>query len=1180
MAQTYGNTWWGNYWLKALDHIDFANRIPRGATYARRGNVKEIIINGNHINAKVAGSRPKPYKVSITVPSFTPEEITRLIDRLVTRPSLISKLLNRVLDPEMLKIVEECRLNLFPHQWSDFYMECNCPDWAVPCKHLAAVIYMMSREIDNNPFIVFEIHKVNLLEELQKRGITLTKEEHLAVPKLADQFVSQPSKELTAETPDFRKIDFTRLRDISEPLVQLLPDTPAFYSQGNFLEKYATAWNRIVKTARKIVAQKVPILESPSPSLPPLSRRMVIYLEMHDSGNTRIVYRTAFSMQKGKKEYIPLKAEELPQALFDLPVDFLNDYQPEVAALQQALLFALHLLANGAVVPRIVQLSDRSFLIRWFPAGIDPQVRIILSELEQIFPKNTVRALLKSRKKPIPLSNQAECAVSFFLGLLIKRCCTNVKGDSFLEMLFKGNRCSFSGVGEQQLAGSIKAWLDRYFIPEHRYLPLFIVRESEGGEFLLDIHIEDSSRPEEKPVALSEIIVGKPYEKERFNILRELLMLESLIQGLNEYINRGATYPIRFNNKTFVSFLLKSIPAVRLLNVKVILPKSLQQLLRPQVTLRLDKKQTDGTAFVRLDDLLYFDWQIAVSDELLSPEEFRRLLKQASGLLRFKQNYIYVDEEDLEKIHKAFTQPPKLSSSRLLQAALTEEFESAPVQLSEEVRRLIRELTACGDIPLPEGIHATLRPYQQRGYTWMYRNMRIGFGSILADDMGLGKTLQVITLLKKIKDEGALEKKRALIVAPTGLLTNWQAEIERFAPGLSVFLYHGPVRDLKRFDSDILLTSYGILRSDATLLKKKKWRLMAIDEAQNIKNQDTAQSKAVRSIPADVHIALSGTPVENRLSEFWSIMEFTNKGYLDTPKKFREEFARPIQLFNDLECVKRFRAITAPFMMRRLKSDKSIIADLPDKIERNEFALLTRQQAALYDRTLQAAMTEIEGIDTSDSASLFRRQGLVLQMILALKQICNHPVQFLKNKVWDPELSGKAEMLLDLTEAIVASGEKVLVFTQFREMGDILQELIAKRLGERPMFYHGGCSMKERQEMVERFQSDRTAQVFLLSLKAAGTGLNLTAASHVIHYDLWWNPAVEAQATDRAYRIGQHNNVLVHRFITKNTFEEKIDRMIQSKKDLADLTVATGESWIGKLSNKELKELFTPTSKL
>jgi SNF2 family DNA or RNA helicase len=349
---------------------------------------------------------------------------------------------------------------------------------------------------------------------------------------------------------------------------------------------------------------------------------------------------------------------------------------------------------------------------------------------------------------------------------------------------------------------------------------------------------------------------------------------------------------------------------------------------------------------------------------------------------------------------------------------------------------------------------------------------------------------------------------------------------------------------------------------------------MIVDEAQNIKNYDTAQSKAVKSIPANIRIAMSGTPVENRLTEFWSIMDYANKGYLGTIKTFKEDFANPIQLSNDENVTAKFRKITAPFMMRRMKTDKTIISDLPDKIEQNQFAQLTKQQAALYQKTMLAAMEEIEGCDGKDQQTLFKRQGLVLQMILALKQVCNHPTQFLKNGQFDASLSGKTELLLELLDSIVDSSEKVLIFTQFTEMGDLLQRFIEERFGERPMFYHGGCSVKQREEMVHRFQHNRADKIFLLSLKAAGTGLNLTAASHVIHYDLWWNPAVENQATDRAYRIGQDKNVMVHRMICKNTFEERIDEMIQKKKHLAEMTVATGENWIGKLSNKELREIF------
>ena len=585
------------------------------------------------------------------------------------------------------------------------------------------------------------------------------------------------------------------------------------------------------------------------------------------------------------------------------------------------------------------------------------------------------------------------------------------------------------------------------------------------------------------------------------------------------------------------------------------------------------KKNTVSQGFIRLEQLLSFDWQVAIGDTLISPKEFDKLMKNANRLFKFKENYIYVSDAEVEKLHKFFTEDKQLNSYQLLQTALSEEYEGAPVLLTDEVQDLIRELTSKEDIPLPQGLNAQLRPYQQRGYSWMYRNSRIGFGSILADDMGLGKTLQVISILLKFKEEKAInDKYKALVIVPTGLLTNWQAEIEKFAPSVSSHIFHGSNRDYKLFDADVMLTTYGVLRSDADLLKKQKWQVMIIDEAQNIKNHDTVQSKAVKSIPSNIRIAMSGTPVENRLTEFWSIMDFANKGYLGTVKSFKTDYAEPIQVFNDEQVVAKFRKITSPFMMRRMKSDKSIISDLPDKIEQNQFALLSGSQAALYEKTMRVAMDEIEGY--SDDQSLFKRQGLVLQMILALKQICNHPTNFLKNGKFDPLLSGKTELLFELLDSIVESGEKVLIFTQFREMGDLLERFITERFGEKPMFYHGGCNVNQRQDMVERFQNNRADKIFILSLKAAGTGLNLTAATHVIHYDLWWNPAVENQATDRAYRIGQKKNVMVHRMIAKNTFEERIDDMIQKKKHLADMTVATGENWIGKLSNKELREIF------
>lgn len=1169
MAQAFGKTWWGSEWLKALTHIDYANRIPRGARYARQGAVRSIEVKGNVIIAKVSGSRPTPYKVTIKVPTFSQTGIDRLMEKLMQQPALISKLLNRELDPEVLQICKHLGLPVFPNRWDDLDMHCSCPDWAVPCKHLAAVIYMMSREIDNDPFLVFSMHGVDLLEELKKRGVGIEKQEMMDVPEMASLISEKKNNDESAEDITGRMVDFTRLTDITDALANLLPKNPPFYPKGDFQQKYLSELGLISRKAQRIIKGTVLPDFTPYKSKDELRRSVKVRFSVNPYG---MVFTTSGDT-KNTDAIADAQNDAFLDALVRLPIDFLSDYDPSVQAAHQALFCALHLLANGAVVPQIVKKASY-YAIRWLPASLSAEVSEIMKGMGVALPADLFQ-LIKRRGRghtTVPIENHAEWLVSYMLGRLVYALSRSYADDTnVFRLFFSQADFEFNGIGETSIPGSIRSWLDRFFLSQRQYHPSLLIAEDDFGGFALDVAIDRNG----EAVLLKDILSDKAFEGQRFAILKELSLLSSLIRGLEQYINRNGSSPVSFTSAEFVPFLFDAIPAIRLLSVKVMLPKSLQNLIRPRVSMRISKKQTDGKTYLRLDQMLQFDWQVALGDQLITPAEFEQLTRRALGLIRFKQQYIYVSEADIAKLTKAFENARPMSPTEMLQAALTESYGRARVELSDEVRQLIRELTAQAEIPVPAAIHATLRPYQERGYSWMYRNMRIGFGSIIADDMGLGKTLQVITLLQKMQDDGQLADKRAIIVVPTGLITNWQAELQRFAPNLTVFTYHGPLRSLKAFDADILLTTYGVLRSDITKLKKQPWRVAIIDEAQNIKNADTAQSKAVRSIPADTHIAMSGTPVENRLSEFWSIMDFCNSGYLGTAKSFKEDYANPIQRQGDEHIAERFRRITVPFLMRRLKTDKTIINDLPDKIEQNELALLTESQAALYHETLQNAMQAIEEIEATDQQSLFKRQGLVLQMILALKQICNHPALFLKNGDFNPELSGKTEMLLTLLESIVESGQKVLVFTQFREMGDMLSQMIEQRLGERPLFLHGGCSIKQRQEMVERFQNNpRTDRIFLLSLKAAGTGLNLTAASHVIHYDLWWNPAVEAQATDRAYRIGQHQNVLVHRFITQNTFEERIDKMIQDKRHLADMTVATGESWIGKLSNKELRELF------
>lgn len=1165
MARNFGKTWWGAQWLGALTHIDYANRIPRGASYARKGAVTKLNLQLGKVKATVQGTYR--YTVELSIPAFSSTEIKRLMMEILRRPVIISRLLNRELDPALLDIAESIHLALFPKSWKGLQMGCNCPDSAVPCKHIAATIYKISQEIDNNPFLIFELHGVDLLGELQGRGIQLDTKGMLSPVEWRTLVGIEKKVERPAMAGRFTP-DMTTLAPMDKQLCGLLTSSPAFYDAGDFLSIYSKTVSKCSRLAGKL--QKHGLLVFPhqlhfEEKIVPSTRLKVGF----DDQLQLLAYR----LDEGQEELQTYPFSTLFTALLDLRPDDLGDYQPEVELLHQVSQWSLGLWAMGAVVPQIISLPNRKFAIRWLPAPLNEQVPQWLSELNDVLPTGLLR--YQGNKQDKSVEHPELWLVSLFLKQLQLWAEPSDSEHPVNQVFFGTKPVAFSGIGEKNIPGGIKAWTDRLFMNHLRYRPLFQVDEVAHG-FTLSIQITDTQQQEVLPLPLSMILSDEQYETTRFEILKGLSILAEKIPEITAYINEGATEPMRFSMRNFVPFLFESVPVIQLLQAKVLLPQSLKHLIRPKVSMKLSRQNVKNKTFIRLDDLLNFQWQIALGNDCLSSAEFEKLLGEASGLIRYKNQYIYADAADLTRIRKTLTDSKPLTAAQMLQAALSGEYDSAPVWLTPEVEQLINELTAQPEIDLPQNLQATLRPYQQRGFEWMYRNLQLGFGSIIADDMGLGKTLQVITLLLKLKQEGALEQKKALVVAPTGLLTNWQQEIDRFAPSLSVMVYHGGKRSLDTFDAEVLLTTYGVLRSDAHLLKKIKWEAMVIDEAQNIKNHTSAQSKAVRSIPATTHIAMSGTPVENRLSEFWTLMDFVNHGYLGTEKQFSTQYAQPIQNQGDQRICERFRKVTAPFMMRRLKTDKSIINELPDKIEHDEYVQLTTRQAALYQEILKEAMNEIESInEQGDAQALFERQGLILQMIMALKQICNHPTHFLKNNILHAELSGKTMWLLDMVQSIVESREKVLIFTQFKEMGNLLSIFLQERLGRTPMFYHGGCNIKQRNAMVERFQNDRTEQVFILSLKAAGTGLNLTAATHVIHYDLWWNPAVEAQATDRAYRIGQHKNVQVHRLITQNTFEEKINQMIQEKRKLADWTVTAGENWIGKLSNQELRELFS-----
>lgn len=1167
MAKQFGKTWWGQEWLKALNNIDYSNRLPRGSSYARKGAVKQIRIEGNRIYAQVAGSSPFPYGIEITIPPFDDYKTETFLEAVELRPLIVSKLLNRELDPLLLQIAQKAGLRIFPEQWKDLAMQCSCPDWAVPCKHLAAVIYKLSEEIDNNPFLVFELHSLDMIKELNKRGSSISRKP-VEIPQLAGFYIEDqkekniPVKDASGSQDVYRKLIFTSLSPIHEPLLSLLPEKPVFFSStADFKSKYGTAVQKVVKHAQKILQGKTSFAHAAG-----FPENENGNIGIHDSCCVLTDRSLRASAMIGDGH---LSVQKLMTALSRIPYGRIQDYQPSTASLHTLFSLALHFTVNGAVIPQVVMMPDRKYAIRWIPASLSKEVKTLENEMAEIISPDLFRWQEEGSEKKI--GNTVRNLLSVFITEMVTLLYGKTQDEVFHDLFFARQKYAFDAPGERASAGGIQTWLQKYYLTQGELRPQLVVSETGSDHFMVDINVSGIKEFPEEQVSLKHILSIAVFKKYRSDILQTMAAMSDFIPGLEHFIHSEGQDLILMDHTSFAPFLFKMIPVISLLDVEVLLPKSLQNILRPKPSVRVKTKP--GRSFLSLEQMLSFDWQVAVGDTVMNEEEFKKILDKSDTLIRYKSQYMYAGKEELEKLYRHFSSGEELSSREILHAALSGEYQGAKVSMDDEVLRLIEELTSVKEIPLPESIRAELRPYQKRGYSWLYRNSKIGVGSVLADDMGLGKTVQVITALLKYKEEGLLADKKVLIIAPTGLLTNWQAEFEKFAPSLSVSLFHGTGRKIQS-GHDILLTSYGIARTEAARLKKIPWQTVVIDEAQNIKNQDTAQAKAIKSIPADYCIAMSGTPVENRLSELWSIMDYCNSGFLGSSKQFKEDFGVPVEVYHDMKAAEKLKKITAPFMMRRLKSDKSIISDLPDKIEIDTFTTLTAEQAALYEKTLEEALMAIEAIDPQNSKELFKRQGLVLQMILALKQICNHPAQFLKNNRREASLSGKAALLFDTVDSILESGEKVLIFTQFKEMGDLLLHFLEERYKEPLMFYHGGCTLKQRKEMIQRFQHNPADKIFILSLKAAGTGLNLTAANHVIHYDLWWNPAVEAQATDRAYRIGQKNKVMVHRFITRNTFEERINEMIQSKKALADMTVAAGESWIGNLNNREIKELF------
>lgn len=868
---------------------------------------------------------------------------------------------------------------------------------------------------------------------------------------------------------------------------------------------------------------------------------------------------------------------------------------------------ALELAARGRVVPGLVARHGR-FEARWLPV-LDSPDRRRLAGLVGTLPPALLAAADEDHRPPGSVLREvieqlvdASCR-SALAGRTLTRAPSrdDVEG-AWLRALTADDAVVVHGdtgaLG--QLAKELEAW-HRSGQPVAPLRATFrLVPPDDDGRWQLAFGLQATDDPSVQ-VPATEIwngqdtagFLGRTFEDPEVRLLADLGRARRLYQALGRALDTARPESLDLDVGEVAEFLRDVAPLLEQAGFAVLLPDELRRPprlgARLKTTSRSSGQRGEDSGLLGYDGIVDYRWDVAVGDATLTAEELHELAALKAPLVRVRGQWVELREDDvaaaLRLLDQAPTgQMPVAEAARIGLGAAEPEGLDLPVAGVDADGALAALLDPDTDhhlaaLTTPDGLDGTLRPYQERGLSWLAFLEAVGLGGILADDMGLGKSIQLLALL--IHERAGLTRRSkrwpgpTLLVCPMSIVGNWEREAARFAPDLRVHVHHG--RDRLEGDdlaaqvarADLVLTTYQLAARDHGDLAEVGWRRIVLDEAQHIKNPSTRQSRAIRALPAPQRLALTGTPVENRLSELWSIMDFCNPGLLGTQAGFRQAFAVPIERLRDDAAAARLRRITGPFVLRRTKTDTSIIADLPDKVEFDDGCNLTREQASLYEAVVTDMLAKVEASDGIE------RRGLVLQTMLQLKQVCNHPAHLLGDGSRLAGRSGKLDRLEALVDEVLANGEKVLVFTQFAAWGGRLQAHLADRLGRDVAFLHGGVRRAERDRMVAAFQDEHGPGVFVLSLKAGGVGLNLTAANHVIHYDRWWNPAVESQATDRAFRIGQSRDVVVRRFVCAGTLEERIARLIEDKRELAERVVGTGEGWLTELSTEQLRGIVT-----
>jgi superfamily II DNA or RNA helicase len=1056
---------------------------------------------------------------------------------------------------------------------------------------MAALYYIIAREVDADPRALFRLRGMDL-EAHFGRPVAVS----LPVPFT----VTPAASKIPAAGLSPRSLVFGEIPHCAELILSLLPPAPPF-SDRDFALTLAGFYHQ---AARFDLWKSASAADDTGDVEHRFSRsRWTVLCANPGPGAKPTLQET--DIQGKKTGYTLFDA-------YSRFVNFSSDDGTEDYAFLFYLFKFLNLICRSCAFIPFVLLEKGILKIIWKPYDTLPQIAQILDALAGLergmllLPGVEPGTPGKKRANPrgkskVPASGRSvvDLLSSAFLEEWVKQnyFALRTNGGSreyreLLEIFFQGQGMETTSPALRSLPLSIDRWLSVLHIDFSAWNYSFTVKEASRPKRSPDDGVTDRDEPEPdvplnftlsmnvltqtetgtKRTPLCAVASGKSRPSassgakaggasETLSLLRAPTALSNYLPEIHTLMTRKT---VRLAEERLAAFLESAAPLLTRLGVGVELPKALKRELKPRLVLKAaGSGQGKGSlvSYLNLDSLLNWEWQIAIGDRIMDLGEFEKLCRRKRNLIRFRDGFVKLDPEELAKLlKKANDALPGINDF------LKAHFAGDSI-LAFDAEGIIQKLFEERRFPPPASLTASLRPYQKRGYNWVCSLLMAGFGCILADDMGLGKTIQSIAALLRLKEEGLLAD-RCLIVAPAALLENWERELARFAPSLLVSRYHGAGRRMEKAKYDVFLTTYQTAVRDASWLEKQTFSLLIVDEAHLMKNADTRISQTVKKLRPRFRLALSGTPVENRLEDLRSLFDFILPGYLGTPAEFKREYRYPIEVLRNTEKADGLRRITAPFLLRRVKTDKTIIKDLPDKIVTTEYAVLEKEQAALYEGMVAESMDKLDSLDSKD------RSALILSLLTALKQICDHPRVYDKESPAVSALSGKALLLLALLEEILAGREKALIFSQYVETLDCLSQIITGELGEPVLIYHGGMSQKARSETIAAFQNDPASRLLLVSLKAGGLGLNLTAASRVIHYDLWYNPAVENQATDRAFRIGQKRNVFVHRFITKNSFEEKIDAMLSSKRELAEMTVSSGSSWLARMSREELKSLF------